>query len=447
MTLLILFLGAPEVRRGNEKLQKCNLKVKQNVDIWSLSCVLSEVATWVNKGWDHLVEYRNRRVQEMERRIGKKEDCFHEGFEVLNAVQQSHDDIIDSHRANDPITSEVVGLIKDMMLCQEQHRPTAFFIYGKAKRIIDNAEAKMKHAESPALATHSVSQRPTGMTILPFRDPPNLPPSHERHGSGESKLVQRPYAGPRTSVPERSNGRAFGGSSRAGRKSHVYSDDYDETYEQKVSNATSLPPLQPVSGQHGNSDRRDRGPPASLDRFDQRPDTYTIFPSTSPEEPGQRIHNGGTFSDLSELNPFAGPRQSSSGLGMPNRTLQGLSLSLSTPGANQEEPGRGHARRDTSYSMPSKFPMATASAHMESNQQLSAPNPDVAASGNRKIGTQLPEMSVQYGLTLKRLQRGFPRADLFVEIEARDHVSEGHFSIYDGAKSEARSSSGTMASL
>ena len=82
--------------------------------------------------------------------------------------------------------------------------------------------------------------------------------------------------------------------------------------------------------------------------------------------------------------------------------------------------------------------MATASAHLESNQHLSAPDPDVAASGNRKVGTRLPEMSVQDGLTLKRLQRGFSRADLFVEIEARDHVSEGHFSTYHGAKFEAR---------
>ena len=56
------------------------------------------------------------------------------------------------------------------------------------------------------------------------------------------------------------NGRAFGGSLRAGRKSHVYSVDYDETYKQGISNATNLPPLQPLSGQHGNSSRRDRGP-------------------------------------------------------------------------------------------------------------------------------------------------------------------------------------------
>ena len=443
-----MFLGAPEARRGNEKLQNCNLLVKQNVDVWSLSCVLSEVATWVNKGWDHLVEYRNRRVQEMELKTGKKEDCFHDGFEVLNAVQQSHDDIIDSHRANDHITSEVVGLIKDMMLCQEKHRPTAHFIYHKAERII--AEAKMKHAESPALAARSVSQRPIGMKSSARRDPPNLPPSHKSHGSGESRLIQRPYAGPKTWVPERSpsaeaNGQAFGGSSQAGRKSYVYSGDYAETYKQGISNAINLPPLQPVSGRYGNSVRRDRGLPASHDCFTQRPDTHTVFPSTSLEESGQRIHNGDPFSDQSELNPLAGPRQSSSGRGMPNRTLQALSRSAS--GASQEEPDGGHARRDASYSIPSKVAVATASTHLESTQHMSAPDPDVAASGNRKIETRLPEMSVQDGLTMKRSLRGFPRDDLFAEIEARDHVSEGHFFMYDCAKSEARHSSGTMASL
>ena len=429
MTSLILFLGAPEARRGNENLQNCNLLVKQNVDVWSLSCVLSEVATWVNKGWDHLVEYRNRRVQEVEQRTGKKEDCFHDGFEILKAVQQSHDDIIDSHRANDHITSEVVGLIKDMMLCQEKHRPTAHFIYHKAKRII--AEAEKKHAEGPALSAGSISQRPTGMKSLVRRDPPNLPSSHERHGSGESSWAPRPYADPRSWVPERSpsaeaNGRTFGGLSQAGRKSHVYSDDYAETFKQGISNAVSLPPLQPVSGQYGNSGRRNRGPPASHDYFTQRPDTQTGFPSTSLEDSEQPIYNGDPFSDQSELNPLAGPRQSSRGHGMLNRTPQAISRSAS--GASQEEPDGGHPRRDMPYSIPSKFAVAGASAHLESTQHLSAPDPDVAASADRKIETRLPEMSVQDGLTMKRSQRAFPRDDLFVEIEARDHVSEGHFS-------------------
>ena len=362
----------------------------------------------------------------MQQKTGKKEDCFHDGFEVLNAVQQSHDDIIDSHRANDHITSEVVGLIKDMMLCQEKHRPTALFIYYKAERII--AEAKVRHAESPALAAHSVSQRPIGTKGSALRDPPKLPPKPKRHGSSESRFVQRPYASPRTWVSEHSpsaeaNGQAFGGSSQAGRKSHVYSGDYAEKYKQGISDAINLPPLQPVSGQYGNSGRRDRGPSASHDCLTQRPDTQTVFPSTSLEESGQRIHNDDPFSVQSELNPLPGPRQSSSGHGMPNRTLQALSRSAS--GAKQEEPDGGHARRDTSYPVPSKFAKATASAHVDSTQHLSAPNPDVAASGNRKLETQLPEMSVQDGLNMKRSQRGFPRDDLFVEIEARDHVSEG----------------------
>lgn len=294
----------------------------------------------------------------MEQSTGKKEDCFDNGFTILTAVGQSHDDIIASHRANDPITSEVVEhLIRDMMLVKEAQRPTAPFLYAKSRRIIDNAKAKTKHAESSAIAaTHAGPPGLINTQSLPLKNPPNFPPNHERHGPGELASVHRQYAGPKIGAPERSpfpgdNGRVFGGSSRASRQSRVYSDDYDEAYEQGVSNSAQSPPLQPASGQHVNSSPRDLGRSPSHHRSNQRQEAYTVLPSIKNQEPGQAAYNNDPHRDLSK---------------MPH-----------TAGLNRD---------------------------------------------SRAV------MSVEQGISLKRLGRRFPREDQFMELKARDHVSERQFS-------------------
>ena len=428
-----LILGAPEARRYDEKLQKCNLKIKQNVDIWSLSCVFSEVATWVNKGWDQLAEYRNRRIQEMELKNRKREDCFHDGFVILTAVEQSHDDIIASHRANDPITSEVVdNLIRDMLLFKEAQRPTASHVYHKSRRIIEEAKAKIRRAESPAFAaTDSVPPWPIDTKSPPLKDPPTLPPNHERHRSAESAPVQRPYTGPNPWVPERSpspedNGRVTGNSSGGSRQSQVYTDYFDKTYEQGISNAAHPPPPRPAPGQHRYSGRRDRGPPSSQDRYSQRPEPHTIPFNYKDKGPRQAAYDSDTLDNLSEANYVTGFYPASRGREVQNRPFQALPHSVSD--ASQEDPSRVNARRETSYPGASRSPKATASGRQGPTQIPRTPGLGLAALENGKVETQLPEMSVEEGLSLKRLGRRFPREDLFMELKARDHVSEGQFS-------------------
>ena len=253
----------------------------------------------------------------MEQRTGKREDCFHDGLVVLNAVEQSHDEIA-SRCANDPITFEVVdSIIRDMLLFKEAQRPEAFFMYHKSRRIIEEVKANTRYDESPALATtYGVHPRPTDMKKRPLKDPPNLPPNHERNRSGVSALVQRLYAGPKVWAPERSpysgdNGPVSGDSWRDSRQSHVYSDYHDETYDQDISNAPNSPPRQPASG------------------------------------------------------------------------------------------------------------------HLGRNQTMSTPGPRLGGHENRKVRKPLPELSVAEGLDLKRRGHQFPRE---MELEARDHVSEGQFS-------------------
>ena len=391
------------------------------------------MATWVNKGWDQLAEYRNRRLQEMEQRIGKKEDCFHDGFVILTAVEQCHNDIIASHRANDPITSEVVNqLIRDMLLFREAQRPTASHVYHKSRRIIEDAKAKIRRAESPALAaTYGAPPRPIDTKSPPPKDPPNLPPNHERHRSAESALFQRPYTGPKTWVRERSpspedNGRVTSSSSRGSGQSQMYPDYFDETYEQGISNAEHSPPLRPAPGQHRYSGRRDRGPPSSQDRYIQRPEPHTIPPNNKDKGHGQAAYDSDTPDNPSEVNHLTGFYPASRGRGLQNHPSQELLRSASD--APQEDPSRVNARRETSYLGASGSLEATESGRQGPTLILRTPGLGLAALENRRVETRLPEMSVEEGLSLKRLRHRFPREDLFMELKKRDHVSEGQFS-------------------
>ncbi len=104
------------------------------------------------------------------------------------------------------------------------------------------------------------------------KDPSNLSISDEDYRIGESAF-QWPYAGPKAlerSSSSEDNGRVFGGSSRANR---VYSDDYAKIYKQGTS------PLQPTSGQHGYSDRRDHGGSSSYVRHDQNQESIHLNPN------------------------------------------------------------------------------------------------------------------------------------------------------------------------
>ena len=429
LTLLISFSAAPEARRLDEKLQKCNLNVKQNVDIWSLSCVCSEVATWVNKGWEQLAEYRNRRIEEMEQSTGKREDCFHDGIiNLLTAVRQSHDDITTSYRVDDPITSAVVEhLILDMMLMKEAQRPTAQVAYAKSRRIIEKAKDKIRLADSSA-TTYGGHSRLIDVKSPPLKDPPNLPPNHERHGSSESALAHRPYDGPKRWGSNRSpspedNGRVFGGSSRGSRQSHLNPDYHEKRYEQGTSNAPHLPSRRPASGQNTHASRGDGGPPSSHDRFSQLQEAHTSLPSIETDGPGQSAHDSNPSGDLSEVNHGAGFNQASRGLEMRNRSVQALPHSASN--ANQEDRSWGSARRDTSHAVASKHFAATAFAHKERNQTLSTSYLGLAASENRKVRTRFPDIFIAHALSQKRSGHQFPRE---MELQARDHVSESRFS-------------------
>ena len=165
-------IGAPECYRTGNYMQRCELPVKQSVDIWSAGCVLSEAAIWVVRGKDGLKEYRRRRRLETKEASNFEEsECFHNGVETLDVVREMHRDLYDEVRRTDYITRAACSMVTDMLVVESDDRPTATHLYKKSKRIIHEATDELKRS-SNRTSMHS----PTS----PLQLPPEVPYDNAR---------------------------------------------------------------------------------------------------------------------------------------------------------------------------------------------------------------------------------------------------------------------------
>ncbi|KAL8793424.1 MAG: hypothetical protein Q9195_004010 [Heterodermia aff. obscurata] len=141
--------GAPECFRLGSSIENENLTVKRDVDIWSLGCVLSVVCTWVVYNWTYVEEYSKRRRIEVKKtgRFTEEDDCFHNGKdELLNCVDQNHNELAKDVRARDYITKKVLKMIKEDMLRPSQisdARRKARYLCHEVEKMIREAEAEL----------------------------------------------------------------------------------------------------------------------------------------------------------------------------------------------------------------------------------------------------------------------------------------------------------------
>ena len=160
--------GAPECFRLGAAIERKSINVKQSVDIWSLGCVFSEVATWVVCNWKNVIEYRNQRRDETERngRFISGDYCFHDGQDgLLKCVDYNHDELVDPHlEAHDYITKHVLKLVKDHMLTPSYNNGRQ-----SAKWLYTEAEFKLKMVKRDVLPSGSKVWHP------PFHTPEPVP--------------------------------------------------------------------------------------------------------------------------------------------------------------------------------------------------------------------------------------------------------------------------------
>lgn len=117
-----LVVGAPETYRINHATTSIQYSVDQSVDIWSLGCIFSEVATWIVHGWPGVEQYQIQRQNEAATKLKDPDvgDLFHDAEKVLDAVEQCHGSIQESRRVDDFMTPRVIQDVIGGML--ESHR-------------------------------------------------------------------------------------------------------------------------------------------------------------------------------------------------------------------------------------------------------------------------------------------------------------------------------------
>lgn len=158
-----LVTGAPEWERS----RKSGDPVPQSIDIWSLGCVFSIAATWVALGYKGVLVYERLRENAIKDSLGAKQqlhnrqnlqddekrpeaDYFHDGFNVLNAIQHWHNAVRQYLRGTDNITGQVLDLVTDSMLQgNPSHRISATELCNKLTSILDSCPEKNEFVALP----------------------------------------------------------------------------------------------------------------------------------------------------------------------------------------------------------------------------------------------------------------------------------------------------------
>ena len=172
--LLITVTGAPEAHRIDPAVKQVPISVSRGVDVWSLGCLYSEVATWICFGRSRVEQYRVQRQQEVAQKLNNPEDgdLFHDGEVVLNTVEESHTSIHDSHRIDDFITPRIVNEVIGEMLKDQRLRISAIQTYVKSEKAIRAAAKELQNfrgvSASPTSSTrHSNLNADSNQSVEP----------------------------------------------------------------------------------------------------------------------------------------------------------------------------------------------------------------------------------------------------------------------------------------
>ncbi|MCJ1271366.1 hypothetical protein MMC22_011266 [Lobaria immixta] len=149
--------GAPECHRSSEFFEQTKVNINPLVDIWSFGGVCSEAAVWVVLGKSGLMDYRDRRKQEIcDNRNSQDGSCFHDGEKVLHTVKAMHDRLLKKGevRPADHVTFHVVEMIEGMLEENPRDRLNANQLYSKSIKILTKAQSKLQESNQQTPLRH-----------------------------------------------------------------------------------------------------------------------------------------------------------------------------------------------------------------------------------------------------------------------------------------------------
>ena len=169
------------------------VQVRQNVDVWSVGCVFSEAAVWSRFGWNHLLEYRCQRQEEIKKRLGLDgERWFHDEYNVLQTVHDIHEHIARSSQPVDQVMINVLRIVSNHMLLNEHQRSaSARYLHNEFLRAIDTTcNTLMIGQNSPSRNRDDVGVD-GGSKERPMT-PPSVPPGYIGEPRNSSPMPASP---------------------------------------------------------------------------------------------------------------------------------------------------------------------------------------------------------------------------------------------------------------
>ncbi len=390
-------------------MERSYLGVKQTVDIWSLGCILSEVAVWLVHDKDRLETYRQERQDETKQLFEFKDGrAFHDSQNVLQSVASMHEEVFENVRKSDHITRSVVKTMITEMLDEVDGRPNPKQLMVKARNILKDAEKKLKATRGEQSELDMQSQR---------RLPPIVPPGFSHSQSDQTNRNSIPG---RWSSLHRDEGRRSATINVLAREStpspeKMADAGYDSPDEMSHSTLTS-----PRGLLNPNVDSRNNNPSAHS----------STYQSTSPTQQSQKDVLGHKYPPTPHNKAWkrAGNRGSDQ---LQYRSLPGPFSGLNIRDSNDTF-SKGSVAAD-----PASQPVDSNPAQAEFVQTRTATMSIPSSPAKQHATRQLPYTSVveaENWMLKKKQQRGstyhdLEHKELLDEMYERDHV--GHISYFE----------------
>jgi serine/threonine protein kinase len=135
--------SAPEATHHQRWMASGDNRISSAADIWSMGCILSEAAAWLVHGDTGLQTYASERHAEHSRSRtfegSNYVGCFHNGFEALVTVFETHEWIFRHRKPYDSVTPEILHIVTTLMLVGDpQKRAEAKSLTERFHRILES---------------------------------------------------------------------------------------------------------------------------------------------------------------------------------------------------------------------------------------------------------------------------------------------------------------------
>ena len=123
--------------------------MRENFHVWSLGCIYSEIAIWIAFGRGGLQDYRRARHKEAfpTRQYG---DCFHDGHDILRAVNMAHRNLGSLQRPELMLSKVVVQEVVRYILEPFDNMPSWNKVIKTMHEIIERTSPTYNHEKGVA---------------------------------------------------------------------------------------------------------------------------------------------------------------------------------------------------------------------------------------------------------------------------------------------------------